>query len=286
MPRTIPAQLQARLDLPECSPIVLAQLTRADGLVLRLTSWDREVTHDGEVWDPSDGIQISAIQSTSSGTVDDLSASGFLTDDRITEVDLLARLWDDCQVQILLTEAEALEYSTILFAGRIGRMSELEGKWTTEVLSLLDRLQGPLVERTSALCRCQRLGETRCGVNLAGTAVGGTAITQTGTAGATTTTTLAVTGLTAPDGFFTSGIAKITSGPNAGIERIIKSHVGSAVIVRAAFPFAIGAGTSIELKAGCDRTVATCRSKFANANRFQGEPDIPGNDAVTRRGRG
>jgi uncharacterized phage protein (TIGR02218 family) len=286
MPRTIPAPLQARLDLTECSPIVLVQLTRTDGLVLRLTSWDRTVSHDGEEWDPSDGIQISAIQATASGAADDLSASGFLTDDRITEIDLLARLWDDCHVLVKLTEAGALDHSVDLFAGRIGRMSELEGKWSTEVLSLLDRLQGPLVERTSALCRCQRLGETRCGVNLAGTSVGGTAITQTGTLSASTSTTLAVAGLTAPDGYFTGGIAKITSGPNAGIERIVKSHVGSAIVVRASFPFAIGTGTTIEIQAGCDRSVATCRAKFANANRFQGEPDIPGNDAVTRRGRG
>ena len=33
--------------------------------------------------------------------------------------------------------------------------------------------------------------------------------------------------------------------------------------------------------AGCDKHIATCRSKFANAVNFRGFPHMPGNDFVT-----
>lgn len=68
--------------------MVLVKLTRLDGLVLRLTSWDKPVVHDGETWDPSDGIQLSAIQATAGGAADDVEATGLLTDDGISEQDL------------------------------------------------------------------------------------------------------------------------------------------------------------------------------------------------------
>lgn len=285
MPRTIPAPLQARLDLAECSPIVLTKLTRSDGLVLRLTSWDRPVVHDGETWDPSDGIQLSAIQATAGGAADDVEAQGFLTDDRITEEDLLAGLWDDAEVEVLFTEAQALDYSAVLFAGRIGELAEADGRWKASLLSLSDRIRGSVVERTSAQCRCQRLGDARCGVILAANTVGGTAVRQTGTVSSSSGLALTISGLSAPDGHFTGGILKVTSGSNAGQERTIKSQAGSAIGLRRQFPFAVSAGATVELTAGCDRTFATCKSKFGNANSFQGEPDIPGNDAITRMGR-
>ncbi|SFE47808.1 phage conserved hypothetical protein BR0599 [Methylobacterium sp. 13MFTsu3.1M2] len=36
------------------------------------------------------------------------------------------------------------------------------------------------------------------------------------------------------------------------------------------------------LTAGCDKRLATCRDRFANAVNFQGFPHMPGNDAVMR----
>ena len=33
---------------------------------------------------------------------------------------------------------------------------------------------------------------------------------------------------------------------------------------------------------GCDHTLETCATRFANAVNFQGEPFLPGNDLLTR----
>ena len=41
-------------------------------------------------------------------------------------------------------------------------------------------------------------------------------------------------------------------------------------------------GLRVQLRGGCDRTVATCAARFGNAVNFQGEPFLPGNDMLAQ----
>ena len=41
-------------------------------------------------------------------------------------------------------------------------------------------------------------------------------------------------------------------------------------------------GTRARLLQGCDRTLATCATRFGNALNFRGEPFLPGNDLIAR----
>ena len=43
----------------------------------------------------------------------------------------------------------------------------------------------------------------------------------------------------------------------------------------------IVAGDTFMVTAGCDKSFATCRDKFANGVNFRGFPHMPGNDFVT-----
>jgi uncharacterized phage protein (TIGR02218 family) len=45
-------------------------------------------------------------------------------------------------------------------------------------------------------------------------------------------------------------------------------------------PQAVVIGASVIVQAGCDKALATCSTKFANAANFRGFPHIPGNDFV------
>ena len=47
---------------------------------------------------------------------------------------------------------------------------------------------------------------------------------------------------------------------------------------------ALPPGTRVLLNEGCDHTLETCATRFANAINFQGEPFLPGNDLLTRYG--
>jgi uncharacterized phage protein (TIGR02218 family) len=45
---------------------------------------------------------------------------------------------------------------------------------------------------------------------------------------------------------------------------------------------ALAAGQTFSVRAGCDKRIATCATKFANAANFRGFPTIPGQDTVLR----
>jgi uncharacterized phage protein (TIGR02218 family) len=42
----------------------------------------------------------------------------------------------------------------------------------------------------------------------------------------------------------------------------------------------IAVGDSFAITAGCDKSFATCRDRFANIVNFRGFPQIPGNDFI------
>ena len=39
-------------------------------------------------------------------------------------------------------------------------------------------------------------------------------------------------------------------------------------------------GDTFDITAGCDKSFATCKAKFANALNFRGFPHLPGNDSA------
>ena len=57
---------------------------------------------------------------------------------------------------------------------------------------------------------------------------------------------------------------------------------GTSVTLCAEPALAALAGDLVELIEGCDKRLATCAGRFANAVNFRGEPYLPGNDLLTR----
>ena len=65
------------------------------------------------------------------------------------------------------------------------------------------------------------------------------------------------------------------------IRRHRKSATNAVLDLWQQLEFAITAGTSVKLTAGCDKQLATCRDKFSNAMNYRGFPHMPGSDFVT-----
>lgn len=162
--------------------------------------------------------------------------------------------------------------TTILFRGYLG---EIDLSTTRAVLTVNDYrqvLQQQMPRNYyQAPCRL-RFGSTRCGISLA-------TYTRTGTASGASTRSkiVATSNVAAPggSGTYELGILTMTSGANAGFKRTVRSWDGGATLgLLSAFPFAIAAGDTFTVSAGCHKTVGDCQA-FGNYVQLGGEPFIP-----------
>lgn len=86
-------------------------------------------------------------------------------------------------------------------------------------------------------------------------------------------------GLAAP--YFSLGVVTMTSGANAGISRTVKQHTSGQITVLQPWPLTVALGDAFSIVAGCDKSLTTCGTKFANVVRFRGMPFIPVAETVT-----
>jgi len=85
--------------------------------------------------------------------------------------------------------------------------------------------------------------------------------------------------------WFTRGLLTMTSAAAEGQRIEVKAHSKGGGVVTletwAAVHGPLVAGQTFVVTAGCDKRLATCKAKFANAVNFRGFPHMPGNDFVT-----
>jgi hypothetical protein len=74
---------------------------------------------------------------------------------------------------------------------------------------------------------------------------------------------------------YTNGTITFTSGANAGVTATVK--YSSSTYLQLAYPLdaAPAAGDSFSVSMGCDKTLATCKSRFGNQAHYLGFPFIP-----------
>ncbi|MDR3508437.1 MAG: DUF2163 domain-containing protein [Caulobacteraceae bacterium] len=157
------------------------------------------------------------------------------------------------------------------FSGRVTSIknisrSEFEltvSSWTV----LLNVNMGPDLFQTQCL---NTLYDANCAVSKAALAVSG-AVSATGAVSSFNTN------LTAADGRYSQGQIVFTSGANAGLSRAVKSYaqVGGVVSLVLPLPYAPAVGDGFTIYPGCDLTMATCSTKFANLANFRGQPFVP-----------
>lgn len=86
-----------------------------------------------------------------------------------------------------------------------------------------------------------------------------------------------MTSLTAADGYYNSGVIAFTSGINTGISRTIRTYLNSSGVVNLILPLpkTPETGDAFIIYPGCDKSSATCLSKFNNLQNFRGFPYVP-----------
>ena len=280
--KALPPALQAHLDEGTTTLAWCWRIVRADGVTLGFTDHDRTLTFDGTDFEPESGFAASEVRSGSDLSVDAQDAQGVLTSDRITETDILDGRWDNAAVEVWRVNWAATSQRLLMRRGAIGQIRRGRLAFVAEVRSLAHVL-GQTVGRTFQVSCDAALGDARCGVSLEAPAFQGTgAIIDLLRDRAFTASGLGVF----TTGWFTFGTLDWTSGANVGRRAEVLAHDivdGVAILTLLEAPVRAIAGTdTFTIRAGCDKRIATCGTKFTNVANFRGFPNIPGQDAVLR----
>lgn len=254
------------------------RVARKDGTVLGFTDHDRDLLIDGVTYKAATGFTATAIEDQLGLAVSNLDVDGALSSAAITEDDLNAGLYDDAAVTIMRVNWQDVSQRVVLRSGFLGQVTRGETSFSAELRGLaakLDQSAGRIFQRTCAW----ELGDARCQIDLGAPAHHGSG---------TVASVISNFDFTASGiGSFASGVfsrGKITwsSGDNAGLEIEVKSHSqgspNSRLSLFLPMPRPMQVGDTFTITAGCDKTLATCRDRFANVVNFGGFPHMPGND--------
>ncbi|MCE1235097.1 MAG: DUF2163 domain-containing protein [Hyphomicrobiales bacterium] len=272
--KTLSADLSAALDAGVGVFATCWRLTRADGRVFGFTDHDRDLDFAGVTHAAATGFTATEATARADLSIGGLEIEGAIASDALTVADVEAGLWDGASIEIDWVDWSDPSRRVTLRRGVLGEISRADGAFTAEVRSLahaLDETRGRLYQH-----RCDaELGDVRCGLAVAETAVVVTAIDAR--------RRLRVTGLEgAAAGDFDRGLARVTSGAVTGFVSEISFHgvdgAGVALDLWRPVPDGLAVGDALVVTLGCDRRFETCRDRFANAAAFRGFPHIPGND--------
>lgn len=250
------------------------RVLRTDGVTLGFTSHDRDLWFDGVLHRASPGMVPSSIKRTSDFEPDSAEVSGALSHDAITATDLAEGRFDGAQVRMGLVDWETMEHATV-YGGTIGGAVEEDGRFSADLVSRKAELLRDPVPRTSPNCRAEF-----CGPGCALDPAFFTHETQVASVDPDANAVTLTGGPALAD--LIGGWLRWVDGPRAGARMGVVAAGGGALVLDRPLSEAIGPGTPVMVREGCDRTLTTCADRFANAVNFQGEPFLPGNDMLSR----
>ena len=273
-------------DIPEAFAAHLAggvttlcrcwSLRRRDGVSLGFTDHDRDLTVAGHVHEARTGLEAAEASAELGFAVSGGDVAGALSSFGLTEADIAGGLYDGATVETWLVDWTHPGTRLLLDLATIGEIRREGDAFVAELRGLTHRLDAERGRTYRATCGAA-LGDARCRVDLAPWRTTGQV---TGVPEPATLSVALAGGLA--DGLFTGGRLTWTEGANAGFAADLRLQLGALLELWSAPPRPVAAGDAFTVTAGCDKRLATCRDRFANAVNFQGFPHMPGNDAVMR----
>ncbi|KHL24538.1 hypothetical protein PK98_11120 [Croceibacterium mercuriale] len=250
------------------------RIERRDGVTVGLTNHDRDLCFDGVRHQASPGMVPSAIRRTRDLSPDSAEVAGALCASGLCGDALAAGRFDGASFVIGLVDWETLERE-VLFRGCLGEAVQAGGTFQVELQGAKALLDVDLVPRTSPTCRAEFCGPG-CNLSPARFTHEARIVTCDAEAGR-----IVLAGEADADRL-AGGWLRWVDGPHAGeIMPVVGVEDGAVLVDQPAMAEA-PPGTGVILREGCDRTIAACHARFANAVNFRGEPFLPGNDLVTR----
>jgi len=274
--KTIGEDLKAHLAGDATTTCHAWKLIRRDGTVLGFTDHDHDLAFGSTTFLAASGYQASDCDDANGLSAPSSDVAGALTSDVISETDIAAGKYDGARVELYLVNWAQPSQHIRLKVLEIGEITRTSSHFRAELRGLAHRLsqtRGRIYAR-----RCDAaFGDSRCGKNAAAFTLFGAILS------APDATRASVSGLEAhAGGTFRYGLLTFTSGVNDGISTDIENHVRSDGSVTLIFwlplPARPSPGDTFTIVAGCDKSFATCKAKFANGSNFRGFPHVPGAD--------
>lgn len=263
----------AMLDKPVASIAFCWMLERSDGAGLALTSHDRPLMVDAVRYEPAPGFTPTVIRAELGLEPNGSEVHGSLSSEAINEADIAAGRWDGAKLKLTAVDWEHPGGEMLsLMSGELGQIARKDGAFEADLLGAATRLELQICPFTSPDCRAE-LGDPKCRVDMSGRRL---RAVVTNAAGHDVEVDQLV------DERFRFGTIRFLAGAANGERRTILAADGHQLSLRSAPAGEVAIGTAVELVEGCDKALATCSGRFANAANFRGEPHLPGNDLLTR----
>lgn len=242
---------------------------------------------DDQTFSPLHGIRSSAKQARGSNEGANLDLEGPCRSDGVTFASLCAGFWRNGKVREHLVNWQCPWKGPVMRTTYyINELTFTKESWKFALDSVERRLEQPIGLLITRNCR-HDLGDSRCTYGYGGFPVGtyetGRAIVSivTGSRGMQF-----VFNSAKPNNYYDFGLITWTSGANSGTTSEVKTAADVSgtyritLATRPAFPLTVG--DQFTIRVGCDKTLTTCLSKFANTINFGGFPVIPGFDRVSQ----
>jgi uncharacterized phage protein (TIGR02218 family) len=251
------------------------RLERRDGIALGFTTHDCDLAIGGLVYRAAPGMLPSAISLSDGFEAGSLDVEGALSAGAIAAADLGAGRWDGAAVGVFMVDWENPEGESFALArGELGEVSVSGAAFEAELRGPAALLDAPAAEQTSPECRAA-LGDKRCRVDMAGRTLIARVAAMAGE------DQVEVEGAAAGSDY-AGGILRWFGGANSGLTSLVIASGDGRLTLAEPPPFAPAPGDLVELREGCDKSLATCAGRFGNAANFRGEPHLPGFDLLTR----
>jgi uncharacterized phage protein (TIGR02218 family) len=278
--RNIPAGLAAHLATGATTLCNCWRISRRDGVVLGFTDHDENLSFGGTLFRAGTGFEGTEIETRFGLAATGSELHGALSDESISEHDLVSGKYDAARVELFLIDWSNVENRILQRSGDIGEVRREGSAFAVEIRGLAHQLDQERGRIFAGSCDAN-LGDARCKIDLNDPLYkceGEIANVQ----GASL---FAASGLDEFEhDWFTRGKLVWNSGANEGVAVEVKAHRTEESVTTLSLwqtpSNAISAGDTFIVTAGCDKRFETCRAKFANTMNFRGFPHLPGNDFV------
>ena len=270
--RNIPESFAARLG--GASTICHCwRLRLRDGDVMGFTDHDEDVVVEGLVHSAGSGLSASEAHQQLGFGASGCMLAGALDISSLRAEDVLSGRYDGGRIECRLVDWRAPDNSLLVDAFEIASLRRTQHGFSAVLTGVAQRFHEATGRLYQAGCDAE-FADARCGLEGAHFTLAAQVASSDGDL------VLRIVSTSKAEGWFANGVLA-----RSDLTRLrIRSHfVGTkqdelVLWAPPARPFEMG--EAIQLTAGCDKTLATCRDRFANVVNFRGFPHVPSPEMV------